>query len=787
MIRGALQGRAACSSCRYEVLRSFLSISDVPIRLISNPTPRAPIRIPSTYTPVKPHRFFSTANRAENTAEENRNETDEYDTPEAEASLSPSAVTAVPWYLQVETPKLSSQHPLAARQAIPELPENPPPILEALLQHLSVEIGLDDLSLLDLRSLDPPPALGANLLMILGTARSAKHLNVSADRFCRWLRTNHKLRPFADGLLGRNELKIKLRRKARRAKLANSVGSTVDSNRDDGITTGWICVNIGTIPGGEEFEEDTEPIEGFAGFGQRSQGPQVVVQMLTEEKRSELDLESLWDKRIAKREARSQEMDELHDENVELDATTPETGLAARAKTEANMPSSLSGIEFIRQRMRALEQRRAFHTTERRRYPESVTSDQSQPNNHVNFEEVITESSERRPSDDISFQEVFDASHDPQNHSSPSETFPSGSSVTFTKNGPARNADLSAYLNGLLNHLEGLQVNSRDEAIRILGSGVSDKGSSLFLKNFYDSVSQFDGNRGLEYHFGLVCRAIKMKHPDYHKKDLIALYQSMKGTTHEVSAKSMEEILETLVIAEAEPYHTRSTSEEAFQSSNIDHPGLDLALALLPHVNATLMSDYQSGLIAVIDTEIDLVQTHLTQLDRVGTSRGAVQDGAFRALLTRLAQLQLAQTRLEDHAVSYASQLSKNSGYADKLKSLASDSDWTGFWYLWRGIALKMESRPSELYALLFSAIARKGIQWECREVISYWAPMMEREEPPAALNIDVARALMDCLRVAQPGIEKMKHKAAPYPKLWQECEAAVQMNSQGLDSMIDI
>jgi len=160
-------------------------------------------------------------------------------------------------------------------------------------------MGLDDLSLLDLRGLDPPPALGSTTLMILGTARSEKHLHVSADRLCRWLRSTHSLSPYADGLLGRNELKLKLRRKAKRSKMLSAVGTkTTDAGEvDDGIRTGWVCVNIDKVEGGElpaQKEEREREVQGFVGFGGRTPGCRIVVQMMTEEKRGQIDLESLW-------------------------------------------------------------------------------------------------------------------------------------------------------------------------------------------------------------------------------------------------------------------------------------------------------------------------------------------------------------------------------------------------------------------------------------------------------------------------------------------------------------
>ncbi|KAL2429764.1 ATPase synthesis protein 25, mitochondrial [Exophiala dermatitidis] len=264
--------------------------------------------------------------------------------------------SSVPWYLQVEEPTPPAPiSPLLALQEIPPLPADSPAILQPVLEHLSVQIGLDNLVLLDLRHLDPPPALGANLIMVIGTARSVKHLNVSADRFCRWVRKEYKLRPYADGLLGRNELKLKLRRKARKMKLAQSVGNTMAMrdvamrDGDDGITTGWICVNMGAVDDAvlpddfvdsssaeveagaegalvvkeaveadmdeevqeeEEEEEEDEyqnpPDAEYVGFGSRPNSPRIVVQMFTEEKRVEMDLEGLWSVRNTRRAHREE-------------------------------------------------------------------------------------------------------------------------------------------------------------------------------------------------------------------------------------------------------------------------------------------------------------------------------------------------------------------------------------------------------------------------------------------------------------------------------------------------
>ena len=233
---------------------------------------------------------------------------------DAESYKAPEPTTsATPWYLQIERPQRPS-NPLLERQQIPELPSDPPPLLRPMLEHISSNLGLDCLTIFDLRMIDPPPALGANLIMVLGTARSEKHLHVSAERFCRWLKTTYKLAPYADGLMGRGELKLKLKRKARRARLLSSVGSSETSTRDDGLHTGWICVNVGTVQDGRAPIEYSREKHEYVGFGSEVQGAKIVIQMLTEEKRVELDLEDLWGKMLRRQERKEIRISKAQDE-----------------------------------------------------------------------------------------------------------------------------------------------------------------------------------------------------------------------------------------------------------------------------------------------------------------------------------------------------------------------------------------------------------------------------------------------------------------------------------------
>ncbi|KAI0406209.1 hypothetical protein F4802DRAFT_121407 [Xylaria palmicola] len=282
---------ASCSQCRSLVLNLFTGSAQR-----SAPAFRRP---PLSYTRAHitgatPVRRFSSLPKPSNQTFDAEHATDasvSKEQPENKAEgdvAGESWPTDVPWYLQVQSPTLvASLEP----PPLPETPPDAPPLIRSLLQYASEEMGLDALSLLDLRKLDPPPALGPSLFMLFGTARSERHLNVSAGRLVRWLRATHRVHADADGLLGPNERKIKLRRRARRAKLLGTMGT---DDADDGIRTGWICVNLGTVDrSGTESAVVAEDGR-VSGFGVSQTGSTIVFQIMTARRREEMGLEDLW-------------------------------------------------------------------------------------------------------------------------------------------------------------------------------------------------------------------------------------------------------------------------------------------------------------------------------------------------------------------------------------------------------------------------------------------------------------------------------------------------------------
>jgi Ribosomal silencing factor during starvation len=210
----------------------------------------------------------------------------------------------LPWYLRSD----SSTNVISSPSIeLPPLPEDSPPLLQPILTYLSTARSpLFNLSIMDLRALDPSPALGSNLLMVLGTAKSSQHAHAFSDRFCRWLRSEHKLRPAPDGLLGRQQVKVWRRRAAKkvRAMALAGAGPGIEDRigRDIGLPD-WVCVHVGEIPATADVEVQSQSTtQDLTAFQRNTNTVTFVVHILTEDRRLELDLEGYWDRKLRRME-----------------------------------------------------------------------------------------------------------------------------------------------------------------------------------------------------------------------------------------------------------------------------------------------------------------------------------------------------------------------------------------------------------------------------------------------------------------------------------------------------
>ena len=501
-----------CSSCRFAFWKAFLSSSGLPLR----PSIRSAIRRTDaqfgtrsseswkSYATTQPLRSdsiqqtqgkrqqrhsLSDSPEQELLAAQDLNWkgvlADSLAQEEQEAQADQEGPSSLPWYLQVETPRHSS-NPLLERQKLPPLPPNAPPLLQPVLEHLSKDVGLDDMRVLDLRDVDPPPALGANLLMIIGTARSEKHLHVSADRFCRWLKATHKLSPYADGLLGRGELKLKLRRKARRAKMMRNVGSSEVAVLDDGLRTGWICVNVGNIPGDKTTLEDPLDDEEYVGFGSEVGDAKVVIQMLTQDKREELDLEDLWEKTLRRHERKESTVLESQ-RNVasvqEVGQNTPPDKQIGSDFAFLSPPRSLQQSAPQMHQIKLFHQCSLFSTVARGRMSEAASEDQDSSN--------VTPVLERAQAK---------------------------VELTYSKR-----------LTILRSQLKTLRKMSSGDATYALGKDTSDQNSTSFLKSFYDILPQDSRSTWWHCRLDLICQGVRRGHPGYTKKYLVEFFNQKQS------------------------------------------------------------------------------------------------------------------------------------------------------------------------------------------------------------------------------------------------------------------
>lgn len=228
-----------------------------------------------------------------------------------------------------------------------------------MIKYIYEDMGLDDISFLDLREIDPPAALGPNLIMLLATARSERHLHISAGRFVRWLKKHHKVSARAGGLIGPGELKTKLRRLRKKAKLLGTNTAIVPGG-DNGISTGWVCVSFsasGHEGSGSDEAASFDEEGNLSGFGASLDGTTVVVQCMTESRRQELDLETLW-QGILKRSLRDGEAVKGRDRR-------DDAAIADKVASRVQIAGSPSALSWQALKQASLQQRR-FSTATRR-------------------------------------------------------------------------------------------------------------------------------------------------------------------------------------------------------------------------------------------------------------------------------------------------------------------------------------------------------------------------------------------------------------------------------------
>jgi hypothetical protein len=725
---------SGCTNCRVSVLRTLAAISGLPSYTLQHATN-------AERSKAFPHRRFSSNTPSARRFEEDVNtstrviealeDTQLVGGQEKVVNNIPATaddLNSVPWYLQVNSPARIGK-PLSERQKIPDLPESPPDILQPLLSQISVDLGLDDLTILDLRKLDPPPALGANLLMILGTARSEKHLHVSADRLCRWLRSNYKLRPDADGLLGRNELKLKLKRKARRAKLVGN--STEEDDADDGVRTGWVCVNVGTVEAPATTSASEGEIRNFVGFGRQTEGVKIVVQMLVEEKRQEINLESLWTG-ISNRQSLPETLE------ADIDDLSPTPAVSSRG---SDAVSSVIGPKP------AAIQSRRYHTSARQfnaTLPDVTSTSALMPMPSPDSYSALFQSVQNKV---LSAVEAGDYSAARRLVIDNNRIFPE-----------LKGDQWRPYLlHQLISRLEKLPP---ELALKELGLGHEDRISTAFLSCFYQTLSRFPSSAEWESHISLFCLANDLGHTGYGSALLHSLFTQMQISGCQIPVRTWLAVLRSMLrgvdittAPNPDALHNVFVLLQKMQSHGNDLMDEELWVSLHEAIAASQKNDHKTqNLTMIYNSSADTFGLPVRSLPPLYQQLNTVMLGLNVPITSTELQIRL-------------------------LSVLARQDDWVSFWLFWRSIARHGQPRSFLLYACMFNLVAEVGDQRACMTVLRAWIPDMDVEEPSVQLAGVVREAVEACLMVVDPYMSgddaKLPGAKGEWVGLWRRCNAA--------------
>lgn len=728
MVVGRALRAPGCAGCRLTLIRNFASLANPSIRFQppadrSRTSYRTQQLRPRYSTQVPQSTTSPGTSSQDDSSTVQQKEDDSNEDIENLQEVESQQVSTIPWYLKVDSPQRAPR-PISERQRIPDLPDYPPPILAPLMQQVSIDLGLDDLTLLDLRSLDPPPALGANLLMLIGTARSEKHLHVSADRLCRWLRSTYKLKPDADGLLGRNELKLKLKRKAKRAKL---MGSNADDNNDDGVRTGWVCVDIGVVEPAEDSPEPAPVSKTFVGFGRRTEDVRIVVQMLTEEKRADINLERLWTGILDRGAPKEIEDDETTGSGTQHDHSFP----TSTNHANQNLTSIVGQI-------------REYHTSARRLNMSIGLS--PEPAIISGIESTIAKSFE------VNLQAIRDAAM--QDLASGDYEGARSTILQYSYSVPElQNENWRPFLLQILAvHLQNLPAT---KALEMLGNDDSDRTSTPFLVCFYETISPvYLIPSEVEIIIGLNCFARELGHPGYEYLKLYNIFAEARAAGVKISLTTYKRLLRTLLSPPKNESNYHGRSGPVLQAATdivqtMHDQGFDiLSEDILVELQELSMPD-----------PLELVPQHKIYTDPEETFD---LPSVPMAPISRRLHCILVQPDLP---------LFHDDSRMRLMDLYASRQHWQEFWEIFRMAPRQNRPRSASMYAFMLFRVAQTKDQKACMTVLRTWSLDLQREDPSIELRGDVGEAMKACLLVADPHVEDEPPEAkGEWVSLWRKC-----------------
>lgn len=153
-------------------------------------------------------------------------------------------------------------------------------------------------------------------------------------------------------------------------------------------------------------------------------------------------------------------------------------------------------------------------------------------------------------------------------------------------------------------------------------------------------------------------------------------------------------------------------------------------------------------------------------------------------------QIQLhtaAHERLKSLMDDYGFPKRSTESYGRVIRACADADKWYGVWQTWESIPANFQRRDEELYALLFRCVARRGHQSKTMAVLRQSIASMSREEPPVKLEGEIAKAVLQCCRVADPRIEDdvrtRRNERGEWVRLYRKCQEALKTSPGDLPS----
>ena len=108
------------------------------------------------------------------------------------------------------------------------------------------------------------------------------------------------------------------------------------------------------------------------------------------------------------------------------------------------------------------------------------------------------------------------------------------------------------------------------------------------------------------------------------------------------------------------------------------------------------------------------------------------------------------------------------------LRGAAAVWAWNDYWAYWRAFPARMERRPARMYVALFKHTMATQHADFCRHVIVDNVGEMGLELPPVELAAGVARAVMECIKVAAPQYKALGEgetsESLPFRGVWNRC-----------------